>query len=351
MPRKRAPRGKKIKQTRTPLAKTLAPWVMLLVAGSAAILVRLGAKADENPGTDISSVAAEQVAWNDISGWWDFHNTHSVQVHGTYLEGYASSSVGDISLDCATTRHEPNRNICTTHANYGICNGPGPHFTDGTCPNGDATGILTGYGWSDAIGWISFNCDQTSHGGTNNCASSNYRVEIDGNTGDFSGYAWNDVVGWIRFNDPGNYKVKTAWRATSTLGFLESSVFDTQAQNGVVLNSIIWHGTQPGGDASVDFQIAVSNCPNGAENPPDCTAGTWEFIGPDSTNETYYGLYSEGCSIFGQASPAAGPGVPICIDPNQTLNFRYLRYKVRLKSNLTQTESPVIQDIILNWSE
>ena len=330
-----------------PNLKLWTPWLMLLAMGSAALLLNFGARADENPGTDISANPTDRVAWNDISGWWDFHGPHTIKIEGTNLKGYASSNIGDVSLDCATTR---NGNICAS-SNYGVCNGSGPHETNGACPNGDATGILTGYGWNDSIGWISFNCDQTSHGGTNKCAESNYRVEIDGDSGDFSGYAWNDVVGWIRFNDPGNYKVNTAWRATSTLGFLESSVFDTQKESGVVLNSIVWQGTQPGGGASVDFQIAVSNCPNGTTNPPDCTTGSWEFKGPDESNQTYYGLYSEGCATFGQASPAAGPGLPICINPNKTLNFRYLRYKVRLKSNLIQTESPVIRDIILNWSE
>ncbi|MEK7479593.1 MAG: hypothetical protein AAB634_03620 [Patescibacteria group bacterium] len=308
---------------------------------------QFGASADQNPGTNISSDATRQVAWSDLSGWWNFHTAHTAHVRGTYLTGYANSSIGDISLDCATTR---NGNICGA-SNYGICNGPGPHNTDGTCTYGNGFGILYGYAWNDSIGWISFNCDQSSfHGGDpsyNNCLDSNYRVEVDGDSGDFSGYAWNDVEGWISFNGPG-YGVETDWRSTSTLGFLESSVFDTEALGGVVLNSIIWQGTQPGGGGSVDFQVAVSNCPNGATNPPDCTTGTWGFVGPDGTNETHYGAE---CPSVGISSPAAGPNRAICIDPNQTLNFRYLRYKVRLKSNLTQTESPVITDIVLNWSE
>lgn len=328
-------------------------WKILLVGSAVLILVigimtntplPLPAQADQNSGTNISSIARERVAWSDVSGWWDFHNSHTAKVHGTYLEGYANSDIGEVSLDCATA---PGGNICA-NSNYGICNGPGPHLPDGTCPNGDASGILSGYAWNDTVGWISFNCDQTSHNGTNKCVESNYRVEIEGGSGDFSGYAWNDIEGWIRFNDPGNYKVKTEWRATSTIGFLESSIFDTEALGGVVLNSIIWQGTQPGGGASVDFQVAVSNCANGATNPPNCTGGTWEFKGPDDTNQTYYGAR---CPNIGLASPAIGPNTPICIDPLQTLNFRYLRYKVRLKSNLIQTESPVIKDIILNWSK
>lgn len=60
-------------------------------------------------GTNINSSATSSVAWDDIIGWLDFYNTNIVQVKGTRLEGYASSSVGDISLDCATTR---SGNIC-----------------------------------------------------------------------------------------------------------------------------------------------------------------------------------------------------------------------------------------------
>ena len=164
-----------------------------------------------------------------------------MQVKGTRLEGYASSSVGDISLDCATTR---SGNICGS-SNYGVCNGPGPKDPtnlDGTCDAGDASGELTGYAWNDTTGWISFNCDQSSHSGSNDCASSNYKVLINQNTGDFSGYAWNDTNGWISFNcanntscGVNNFKMNTLWRATSTFGYLESSIFDTQDPQGTIL--------------------------------------------------------------------------------------------------------------------
>ncbi len=55
---------------------------------------------------------------------------------------------------------------------------------------GDA---LSGYAWSENIGWISFNCTNE-----NTCATSNYGVNVlDGN---FSGYAWSENIGWISFN-------------------------------------------------------------------------------------------------------------------------------------------------------
>ncbi len=53
--------------------------------------------------------------------------------------------------------------------------------------------LLSGYAWSDNIGWISFNCANN-----NSCVISNYKVEID-DAGYFKGYAWSDNIGWIGF--------------------------------------------------------------------------------------------------------------------------------------------------------
>ena len=283
--------------------------------------------------------ATDHNAWGDTSGWWDFYATNSVMVKGTRLEGFASSSISEISLDCFTTSAG---NICGS-SNYGVCNGPGPHNSDGTCPSGDATGILSGWGWNDTIGWISFDCDQSSHGGSNNCGISNYGVTVDPN-GDFHGYAWNDIEGWISFNclnnsscAASNFKTNTAWRPTSTLAYLQSSIFDTQVTNGAILNSIIWQGTQPSG-TSVDFQIAVATS----------TDGPWNYTGPSGNTIAYYSVE---CPIAGAADPGAGPNKAICIDKSQVINYRYLRYKIRLKSDLAQTLSPRIDDIILNWSQ
>lgn len=288
--------------------------------------------------TNINSNATSSVAWSDVSGWWDFYSTNSVIVAGTRLQGYASSSIGDISLDCATTA---NGNICSD-SNYGVCNGPGPHNSDGTCPNGDASGLLYGWAWNDTIGWISF-CGTTG-GGSDDCPSGsvNYQVSIDSN-GDFSGFAWNDIEGWISFNcannsgcNTSNYKVNTSWRATSTYAYLESSIFDTQVTEGAILNSVIWQGDQPSG-TSVDFQIAVSQS----------SSGPWIFKGPGGSTTDYYGRE---CPLAGISNPGAGPNKSICIDRSQVTNYRYLRYKIRLRSNTLQTLSPRVDDVILNWS-
>lgn len=318
----------------------------MLVLGSAALLalgaLLLGRSAPASAETNISATSSAHVAWDDVDGWWDFYSTNSVQVWGTHLTGYASSSVGDISLDCATTR---SGNICGS-SNYGVCNGPGPHGTDGTCANGNASGVLSGYAWNDTIGWISFNCDESSYGGSNQCATSNYKVSIDAN-GDFSGYAWNDVAGWVSFNCANNgscgsatstaYKVNTDWRATSTVGYLASSIFDTQDQGGALLNSIIWQGTL-GTNTCVDFQVAASNS----------SSGPWNYEGPDGSDQTYYGA---SCTAAPQGGVGCAlPDTAICVNKANYLNQRYLRYKVRLTSDLLQTSTPVINNIILNWS-
>ena len=46
---------------------------------------------------------------------------------------------------------------------------------------------LSGWAWSETIGWINFN-------------GANYGVNVD-NGGNISGYAWAETIGWISFNE------------------------------------------------------------------------------------------------------------------------------------------------------
>lgn len=264
--------------------------------------------------TNIDST--DRWAWNDISKWWDLYITNTVEVKNTKITGYASSSLGDFSFDCATS---PIGNICGI-SDYKVTN------------NGD--GDLAGCAWNDNVGWTSFWCGDYDCQGGNICALSNYRVTIDAN-GEFHGYAWNDAIGWISFNcnEPAlcgssNYKVKTAWRRGAITGNLESAIFDAQTQG--ILNSILWQGSQPAGTC-VKFQIAVATS----------SSGPWNYYGPGMTPNTYFG--------------------GSCPGPNQTIkisgtdrawvnNQRYLRYKVILESNVSGTQTPTVEDIILNWS-
>jgi hypothetical protein len=69
---------------------------------------------------------------------------------------------------------------------------------------------LSGFAWSENIGWISFNCKDCEN--NPKCGKSfenkrcgeeliDYKVTID-DQGNFSGYAWSENIGWIKF-DPG----------------------------------------------------------------------------------------------------------------------------------------------------
>jgi hypothetical protein len=269
--------------------------------------------------TNISSTA--HWAWNDSIGWMDFYSNLNVYVSSTATTtGYASSSARDISLDCATTR---GGNICITAANYGVYN-PG-------------SGKLTGWGWNDVYGWISFDCNNVPGG-----CSSPYEVQIDPVSGDFSGWAWNDVIGWFSFNckDPppsgicgtSPYKVNTTWTATSTFGYLDSSTYDTGVAGGAELNSIVWQGPPLPNGTSVKFQIAASNSPSGPWNSSN-------FVGYDGTSNTYYPKTGLGT-----------PGTSIPLDYFLHNNQRYFRYRVTLVSDQAEQLTPTVNSIIINWS-
>ncbi len=258
--------------------------------------------------TNISSGGNAHWAWNDAIGWIDFYSPGTVTVSNTGLTGYASSSIGPISLDCATS---PSGNICGT-SNYQVVN--------------DGSGSLSGWAWNDGVGWISF-C-----GGQNTAAcpgTVSYQVTIDAN-GNFHGWAWNDAIGWIDFNcanntscSTSNFYVATQWVATGTVGTLESIPYDTGDVQGAQLDSVKWEGTQPPG-TTVEFQFAVSNS----------SSGPWNFTGPDGTANTYY-------------VPSA-PNTPTPLNYSLYNDYRYFRYIVTLVS--TPTSTPVVNNVIVNWS-
>lgn len=255
----------------------------------------------------ISAVPAEHYAWNDSIGWINFHSSGNVDVQSARVEGYANSSAGEISLDCATS---PAGNICGS-SNYYITN--------------NGLGTLAGYAWNDTYGWISFSC--TNHG----CASSTYGVVINTSTGVFTGYAWNDLIGWISFNcsdinicGVSDYKVKTAWRANSSYGYLDSATYDTGVTTGAQVNSVSWLGYEPT-DTDVRIQIATSNA----------TSGPWNFYGPDGTGSSYYTPASGEVSALYPWIHSAG---------------RYFRYRLTLLTDISQTLTPRIDDVIVRWS-
>ncbi|MDD5547771.1 MAG: LamG domain-containing protein [Candidatus Pacebacteria bacterium] len=281
------------------------------------IAIDLEAQEEAPPSGNTTIESSNRWAWNDVMGWWDLYSTDNVNVFYNRLEGYASSSVGNIAFNCNTT---PNGDICSGGAgNWKVTN-------DG--------GTLGGWAWNDNIGWISFNCADT----TDNCVHSNYKVVIDTN-GEFSGWAWNDIVGWISFNcanaetngcvTPGvSYKVKNAWTPNTMTGYLESSTFDTERTGGVAFNSIMYQGTLPSG-TTVRFQFATSNS----------STGPWNFEGYDGTDSTYY-----------PSSGSALVDIPTLFTVKNCYNYRYFRYKIFLSTNAARNQTPTVTDVTVNYS-
>ncbi|OGY59766.1 MAG: hypothetical protein A3B23_03600 [Candidatus Colwellbacteria bacterium RIFCSPLOWO2_01_FULL_48_10] len=225
----------------------------------------------------------------------------------------------------------------------------------------DRLGALSGYAWNDGIGWISFSCDQTAVGGSNTCSTSNYGVNIDSETSEFMGYAWNDSIGWISFNcldegicDVSSYRVKTAWSSDILAldGYLISKTIDTGEAGGAAFNYILWRGDLGQTGNTVKFQLATSNCLNGAIDSTTAGDGAAcnESIGWGGSKASGDGAFlGSGGTSVGYYEPN-GPGIPAVIDALNHNNKRYYRYKMFLDRPTGNTISPVVEDVVVNWS-
>lgn len=131
-------------------------------------------------------------------------------------------------------------------------------------------------------------------------------------------------------------------------GDLYSGVFDTTGMaTGASYNSILWKGTLGGpgtNQGHVRFQLAASDCANGAIDYPNCGTGSWSFVGgatcvntdwfDPGAADTPYDLQSSSCIANWN-------------------NKRYYRYAVEICSNdcsTAGTYTPSVDDVIVNWS-
>ena len=200
-----------------------------------------------------------------------------------------------------------------------------------------------------------------AHGEENNQSNSNYNshdaclsVPTGGNISigygtDCTGY--DTTIGSLssttnaHIGDPGSYPLKICGTASNppVSGTLTSAVFDTGIHNGSVgYNSIMWKGTLGGlglNEGKVRFRFSAE-----ANSTGDNT-GTWN----------YYGV---SCN----PSPSAwfetsGPNQPTQLPNCYWNNKEFFRYIVQICSNSTCDTSlpgvypsPVVNDIIVNWS-
>lgn len=277
--------------------------------------------ANSDDGTNISYAPNAYWAWNDVIGWINFHDTHTVTLAPTKLKGYASSTPGDVSFDCSTARTGPT--VCDS-SNYKVLH--------------DENGNLSGWAWNNAIGWISFCGGQA----TSDCPGNiSYQVEVDLGTGRFKresslSYAWNDAVGWISFDclnhdfPSCDYEYYVSIGANPpAVGILESTPYDTGATGGAKINSVSWRGALETNTA-VYFQLAGSNS----------STGPWNFVGPDGTANTYYG------PVLPDGTSGSGKVLEYTLHNNE----RYFKYKVFMYSDTMHLKTPRIDDIMINWS-
>ncbi|MEK7555170.1 MAG: hypothetical protein AAB518_04275, partial [Patescibacteria group bacterium] len=94
----------------------------------------------------------------------------------------------------------------------------------------------------------------------------------------------------------------------------------------------------------------------GQGTAPNCAGpinGGWSFLGPDNTNGTVYS--TNGFTAIPGGNEIVSDSMPI--NPSVHANRRYFRYQIFLipcnppdANCLFAPESPVITDVILNWS-
>lgn len=115
-------------------------------------------------------------------------------------------------------------------------------------------------------------------------------------------------------------------------GTLDSSIFDTGSASGTQLNSLVWNGNASHGTA-VGFQVAVSSS----------TGGPWNFMGPGGTSAI--------TDIFSGSPGASIPLVSTTGGGYSLFNgYRYFRYRVILFADVTQSYTPTVNQVVVNWS-
>jgi hypothetical protein len=324
--------------------KNFKTWILFLI-GIVFVVGLISAGLTGTPlsfgATNITSTDSGHWAWNDVIGWINFYETDSVMVKPKEIEGWASSSIGVISLNCNPISNPDGDNLCGI-VPYKVLN--------------NGSGTLSGWAWNDVIGWISF-CGNSYDNG---CATSSvqYGVPVlsrvpDEPPSDFWGLAWSDVIGWISFNcdDYGDcgvsdYRVTTDWFATSTFGEIDSVVFDTGVLRGAQFNSIGWRGSLPVVSTRVRFKLATSNC-EGGSNPLACDSDdAWDFMGPSGSGVT--GSFYDAPEYMDLgASKIYLANITNLIDHH---NKRYFRYRIKLISDSTQNYTPRVEEVFVNYS-
>ncbi len=166
--------------------------------------------------------------------------------------------------------------------------------------NAGASDVLSGYAWSDTIGWISFNCTNTA-----TCGTSSYGVTVAAG-GAMSGYAWSDNIGWISFN-PGDVLGCPSGTCSPTMNQTTGAVSGwAKALSGSVVS---------GWDGWISLSgVTVSNCAWGGYAWGSDVVGWINFGG---NGGTVTGT-DDGCVTPPTGSISATPSTPPALNGGST---------------------------------
>ncbi|QQR64608.1 hypothetical protein IPH92_03535 [Candidatus Kaiserbacteria bacterium] len=156
-------------------------------------------------------------------------------------------------------------------------------------PNAEssASDYLSGYAWSETMGWISFNCTDTG-----SCGTSPYGVTAASN-GALSGYAWSEYIGWISFNETSGCPSGAGTCApffNSTTGVVTGWA---KALAGGTANSGGWDGWISLSGTGPDYGVTATGCAWSGYAWGSTVVGWISFAGV-ATNGTPYGVTGSG---------------------------------------------------------
>jgi hypothetical protein len=107
--------------------------------------------------------------------------------HGSSVTAYQDATV-PYDQSCVSEQRSCNDGTLSGTYQYASCSvNPPP-----------AANQVSGYAWSDTIGWISLDCATGGPTGNDICATKDYHLDIDA-SGYIIGFAWSDNIGWIQF--------------------------------------------------------------------------------------------------------------------------------------------------------
>ncbi len=216
-----------------------------------------------------------------------------------------------------------------------------------------ASNNVLGYAWSENIGWISFNCTNTS------CTSSNYGVSLDTVTGNLSGYAWSENIGWISFNSAdvlgcpaGTCQPRYNSATNEFLGWARASANGGGWDGWVSLNSA---NCDSDGNGKVDVACGGDNSTTLVQNYKVTLNGdvfqgwAWgsDVVGWLSFNSKNCDVNGDGTSDGGAGCPPVGKTIP---------SYKvYLNYPPTVSNLATNSASfdyctQAVTALILSWT-